>query len=133
MLSGKLCLKDFGFGNRKAWRQFLALAWVGCSPVHQFCSDVRLNLDGNIQLEKAASLIKLSKLQTWNISAAFKKNSSTSGTWILYNQKQSSIKEYFTNFFTHILHLSHCIQYLLLSNTSQSTWRKSDRKPQISF
>lgn len=64
MLSGQLCLKDFGLGNRKAWKQFLALAWVGCSAMCQFSSEVRLHLDGNTQLEKAASLIKLLKLQT---------------------------------------------------------------------
>lgn len=61
MLSGKLCLEDFGLGNRKAWRPFLALAWVECSAMHQFCSDVRLYLDGNTQLEKAARLLKLLK------------------------------------------------------------------------
>lgn len=83
MLSGKLCLKDFGLGNGKAWRQLLALAWVECSAMRQFHSDARLHLDGNTQLEKAASLIKLLKLQTWKISAAFQKSSSTSETLIL--------------------------------------------------
>lgn len=64
MLSGQLCLKDFGLGNRKARRQFLAFAWVECSAMCQFCSVVRLHLDGNTQLEKAASLTKRLKLQT---------------------------------------------------------------------